>query len=188
MPFTVVHKGGMNPEEYRSYLVLLSRRLRGGGIAVDRVPRVRAEDDGQPWLYAWDNEEEAAAFAKDLKRETRDSHWHVQPVKGKPSVGPLHPLEVQITVRGDGWTFGLDPLTELALQERFPGSCPYLSMGIRTERPNDRLPPREELRNLATQALFILTGLKAEQLRAFEKYRVIRSVTGEELIPPCPIP
>src|SRR5260370_26646079 len=163
MLFTVVHKGGMKPEEYRSYIVLLSRRLLDRGIQLDRIPRVRAEDNGQAWLYAWDSEEEAAAFAKDLKRETRDSHWHVQPVKGKPSVGPLHPLEVRITVHGDGWTFGLEPLTEFALQERFPGPCPYLSMFIGTERPNDRLPPREELRKLATQALFILTGLKAEQ-------------------------
>jgi hypothetical protein len=188
MPFTVVYQGGTKPKEHQSYIRLLSRRLRDRGIGLDRVPRVPAADNGQAWLYVWDSEEEAAAFAKELKRETRDTHWRVEPVKGKPSMGPLHPLDVEITCHGDGWTFGLEPLTELALQERFPGSCRYLSVFVGTERPNDRLPAPDELRKLAGQALFILTGLEADQLRAFGKYRVIRSVTGEELVPPCPIP
>jgi hypothetical protein len=187
MPFTVVHQGGAKPKEHQSYIRLLSRRLRDRGIGLDRVPRVPVADNGPAWLYVWDSEEEAAAFAKDLKRETRDTHWRVEPVKGKPSVGPLHPLEVDITCHSDGWTLGLEPLTQLALQERFPGSCRYESVSINIEGRTEGRPP-QGLRELAGRVLFILTGLSAEQLRTFEKYRVIESVTEEELVPPTPVP
>jgi hypothetical protein len=184
MPFTVAHQGGTKDGQYRDYLLLLSRQLLHRGVPLDSVPRV---PEGKNWLYVWESKEEATAFAEALKKETRDRRWHVQPVNGTPSVGPLQPLEIEISCQGDGWIFGLGPLMEKALQARFPGSCPYDCVVIGTETGN--APPKSpnELRRLASHALLLVTGLTGEQLRTFGTFRVVDPVTGQEVLPPCPI-
>ena len=91
MGFTVQHQGGMKDSDYKTYLLLVSRYLYKRGAYLDSVPRVPAGDNGHGWLYVWDDEAEAAALAKQLKKETRDPGWSVQAVKGKPSVGPIRP-------------------------------------------------------------------------------------------------
>src|SRR5206468_1398125 len=66
MGFTVLHQGGMKDSDYRTYLLLVSRYLLKRGEYLDSVPRVRAEDNGPGWLYVWDEESQAAAFAEQI--------------------------------------------------------------------------------------------------------------------------
>jgi hypothetical protein len=158
------------------------------GINLDNVPRVKDGENGKAWLYAWDKEEEAAAFAKELRQWTRDKKWHVRAVHGRPSRGPLAPLQMDLTCHSGSWTFGLGSLTEWILETRFPGSCPYASVdiGLRDEDYHRR-PTEDEVRNFAARALFIVTGLSAEQLQVFEKFHVVDPVTLVEFLPPTPI-
>src|SRR5262249_2989848 len=142
--------------------------------------------DGR-WLYVWDSEQEASAFAEELKKQTRDRQWFVRPVNGKPSLGPLRPLEINVGHQGDGWTFGLEPLTRKAIEARFPGSCRRPSVFIGSPSLDAPLAEQPDLRELAERVLFILTGLKAEALRTFGHFWVVDPVDGRVLLPATPI-
>jgi len=187
MGFTVVHQGeakGRGPWEYQ---LLLGRHLLQGGLSFDNVPRIPGKDAVNGWLYVWDCEAEAEAFAAELRRRTRDRAWEVQAVKAKPSWGPLRPIQVEVGRQGDGWVFGLEPLTRMALQARYPGSCRHHRVFISSETEDEFLHMGDGLRDLVRQVLFILTGLSAEQMESFGGFNLVDPVEQKELVSPSPI-
>jgi hypothetical protein len=186
VPFTVVHQGQAKDSEYEDYTRLLSRQLLERGVKLDNVPRIK-ENSGKGWLYVWENEDQASAFAEELKKSTRDAHWHVQPVKTKPSLGPLRPLQINVSRYPDGWAFGWDPLTRKAIQIRYPGSCRLRSVIVGSDKRDRLVEEAGDLRSLAKQVLFLLTGLGAEQLRTFGSFRLVDPEDGTELLPPTSI-
>ena len=129
---------------------------------------------------------ERTRFAEELKTETGDSGWFVQPVRAEPSLGPLRPLDINVGRQQDGWTFALEPLTRKAIQIKFPGSCPHNSVFIGSQTRDDFQSTRG-LQDLAEQVLLILTGLNREQLQAFKSFRVVDPVDDKELLPASPI-
>jgi hypothetical protein len=184
MGFAVAHEGGTKDKEYQAYARLLSRQLLQRGVSLDNLPRVPADGSPYFWLYVWDNEPEAAAFAKELKKQTRDAHWLIQPVKAKPSMGPLRPLQIHVGRQGDGWVFGLEPLTKIAIQTKFPQSCRHRSVFIGSERGGEFVETQEDLARVARQVLSLLTSLDQDQLRTFGSFRVVEPVEEEQVVPP----
>jgi hypothetical protein len=107
------------------------------------------------------------------------------------SEGPLQPLEIEVGRGLESVTLGLEPLTELALQARFPGSCQTASVTVRTSfdwrGKVGWQASRAGLAKLAEQALPILTGLSLQDLRIFGTYQVADGQSEEVLVPPTPI-
>jgi hypothetical protein len=187
MGFTVYHQGGTKDGEYRTYVRLLSRELLRRRVNFDAVPRVREEGTTNAWLYVWDTEAAASAFADELKRQTRDSGWTVRPVKTPPSLGPLRPLEIDVGRQGDGWVFALETFTRKALQMRFPGSCRARSLFIGTETEEEPLATTVQAPEQTRMVLLLLTGLRPGQLSSFESFRLVDPVEGKELVPPAAV-
>jgi hypothetical protein len=187
MLFAVAHQGGTEDSGYQTYSRLLGRRLLKRGINLDRVPRVRAEGSPNGWLYVWESEDEATAFAAELRQETNDTDWYVRPVAVEPSEGPLRPLQINASRQSDGWVFALEPLTRRALEKRFPNSCSHPRVFIASDQNDDFPSVQAHLRDLAHQVLPILSGLDHEQLRRFDSFRVVNPVENLELVPPSPI-
>jgi hypothetical protein len=106
-------------------------------------------------------------------------------------VGPLGPIEVAVGLEVDSITLELHPLTELALQARFPGSCRNESVSVRAswaERATiDWRTSADGLRKLTEQLLPVLTGLRPEEMQVFGSYQVIDPVTERVLVPPTPV-
>ena len=131
MGFTVTHAGGTKDAEFQEY----ARLLRQRGVDLGRVPRVPDPGTNRRWLYVWDTEAEARAFANELKKRTGDAGWSVVQVNGPASEGPLGPVVIQLARRADGLTFGLHPLGRATIQSAFPGTVPatsYASIDIPT--------------------------------------------------------
>jgi hypothetical protein len=186
MGFTVAHKGGMGDREYARYLPVVSRVLLKQGVSLDNVPRVAEDGSADRWQYVWEREPEAEEFVKELRRVTRDRGWYVRPAEAAPSWGPLRPIDLHVARRADGWVFQVPSQIQQALQTRFPESCRYFLVSIRSDRPPDLEADQQELRELVRPVLFLLTGLSADQLAAFGSYRVIDPVEEKVLIPPTP--
>jgi hypothetical protein len=191
MGYTVAHQGETQERGYRDYLRLLSRMLLQRGVHLDKVPRTPANGRTDRWLYVWDDEAEARAFAEQIKKETEDPQWQVCPVAAAPSIGPLRPIEVVVGREADSWTFGLDPVTRRALQARFPGSCENddvsigVPFGVRGKASWTKT--AAGVRVVVRQVLPVLTGLSEEQLRAFGAFEVVDPVSLEVLVPPAPV-
>src|SRR5262245_17541677 len=145
MGFTVVHRGGMKDVEFEPYALLLHRR----GVDLAKLPRVPEPGTGRRWLPVWDSKADARAFADELRKRTRDRAWEIAEVNGRPSEGPLGPVEIEVARKIDGWAFGLHPLSELTIQKVFPGSCRLAGVVIQTETPPDDKATQEEIPPLA---------------------------------------
>jgi hypothetical protein len=188
MGFTVVHENGAKDSDHRRYLTLLGRKLLNEGVGLDRVPRTRANGDkGERWLYVWNKESDAQAFAEQLREQTEDPAWQVKAVKGRASVGPLQPLEIHVGSGVAVAAFELDPLTRWAIQLRFPSSCRRTLVVVHWDHLKDKAPAGEELRALARQVLSLLTGLEAKDLAVFGSYEVIAPRSHQVLVPPTPL-
>jgi len=187
MGFTVLHDGKTRDGEYQTYDRLLSRQLLKRGLNLDNLPRVREEGSSNGWLYVWESEADASAFAEDLKKETRDRRWRVQPVSAKPSLGPIRPLQINVGRQADGWVFALEPLTRKALETRFPGSCRRHSVFISSQTRDNFVANPGELEELTSHVLLILTGLRTEQLKTFGNVRVVDPVENQDLLPMTPL-
>ena len=191
MGFTVVHQGETTDATYRDYLLHQSRVLLKRGVPLDRVPRTGDNGHAERWLYVWDREDEARAFAEELKERTEDPGWAVCPAEGPVSVGPLRPLVIEVGREVSSWTFGLNSLTRAALRARFPGSCQNndVSIGIPflPEKKVDWPATVAGVRGTIAHVLPLLTGLRAEQLQPFGSYELVDPVTLQVIVPPTPI-
>jgi hypothetical protein len=185
MGFAVAHEGGTKDQEYQTYVRLLSRKLLKSGVALENLPRVRDDGTADSWLYVWDDEADASAFANELKKQTGDRKWFVRPVRARPSLGPLRPLEISVGRQRDGWTFALEPFTRRTIQTKFPESCRRRSVFIGFENDKDGM--KGDLEQLARQVLSILTGLGPEQLMTLGMVRAVDPVDGKKLVPAFPI-
>lgn len=107
MPFTVTHQGGTKDVEFEAY----ARLLRQKGMDLAKLNRVPEPETSRRWLYVWNVEADAQAFADELKKRTRDNAWEVVQVNAPPSEGPLGPVEIQVGRQNNGWTFALHPFS-----------------------------------------------------------------------------
>jgi hypothetical protein len=181
MGFTVTRQGGTKDVEFEAY----ARLLRQKGVDLAKLSRVREPGTGRRWLYVWNVEADARAFADELKKRTRDNAWEVVQVDAPASEGPLGPVEIQVGRQTNGWTFALHPFSRQMLQEVFPGSCRVPSVSIANDTRTDFQATMGDLADLAGQVVLILTGVRIDQIMdKFGGYRVYDPVTAEELVPP----
>ena len=184
MGFTVTRQGGTKDVEFEAY----ARLLRQKGVDLAKLSRVPEPGTGRRWLYIWNVEAEARAFADELKKRTRDNAWEVVQVDGPPSEGPLGPVEIQVGRQSDGWTFILHPFSRQMLLEVFPNSRRVASVFIATDTRQDFPATNGDLADLAEHVAIILTGVSIDQLREkFGGYRVYDPAAKKELVPSEPI-
>jgi hypothetical protein len=184
MGFTVTRQGGTKDVEFEAY----SRLLRQKGVDLANLRRVPEPGTGRRWLYVWNSQAEAQAFADELKNRTGDPAWEVVEVNAQPSEGPLGPIEVQVLRQADGWTFALHPLSKQTVQKVFPASCRQGSVFIRTDTAQDFQTTQGDMAGLAEQVVLILTGLRLDQItQQFGGFRVYDPVAKKELVPSAPL-
>ena len=180
MGFTVTRQGGTKDVEFEAY----ARLLRQKGVDLAKLNRVPEPGTGRRWLYVWNVEADAQAFADELKKRTRDNAWEVVQVNAPPSEGPLGPVEIQVGRQSNGWTFALHPFSRQMLQEVFPNSCRVPSVFIAADSRQPLLPTMGDLADLSEQVAIILTGVSIDQLTdKFGGYRVYDPAIKKELVP-----
>jgi hypothetical protein len=191
MGFIVTHPEPASDLAWRDYDHLLARLLLKQGAHLDRVPRTPENGAAGRWLYVWDSEADARAFAEELRAQTEDSSWQIQTVDASPDLGPLNPIEVNLGRFPNAWVFELHPLTRKALQVRYPGSCPNWAVTIRYPYEPGRTVVWQTtptgVIEVITQVLPLLTGLNLDQLGAFGHFHLVDPVTGEIIVPATPL-
>jgi hypothetical protein len=178
MGFTVTRQGGTNVD-FEEYLQL----LRQEGVDLARVPRVPEPDNRRRWLHVWDQKARAQAFAQELRKRTGDNAWKVVEVNGSVTEGPLGPVEIHVAPKRIGWTFELEPLSQMTIQELFPGSCRPSTVSVHVDTDDDLRALQAQFGDLTRQVAVLLTGLSLEQLTGtFGGYRVFDPVAKRELV------
>jgi hypothetical protein len=184
MGFTVTRAGETKDIDFEAYL----RLLRQQGVDLGHVPRVPEPDTKRRWLYVWDSEAKARAFAKELKKRTGGPAWKVIPVNGSPSEGPMGPILIQLADRGDRLYFGVDSLSQAMLESAFPKAFGVDSVCIYTERWYEFRKTRGTLADFVKLIAPTITGLSLEQLEALG-YTVIDDQSHKTLVfvPPAEV-
>ncbi|AMV28934.1 hypothetical protein VT84_31360 [Gemmata sp. SH-PL17] len=179
MGFTVNRNdGGTKDAEFEAY----ARLLRQQGVDLGKLPRAPEPGTGRRWLYVWDTEEKAQAFATELKKRTRDDAWVVVEVAAPPSEGPMGPIIVQVGRRANGLVFGLHPLSRAMIQSAFPaakGAAATISINFETFR--DFQATHGSIDALARELVPTLTGLKPQELEKLG-YALIEDDTERTLV------
>jgi len=161
MGFVVTRPGGSNDPEFQTY----ARLLRQRGADLGNLPRIRDPFSGQRWLYVWNTQTEAAAFAEDLKQQTGDPAWAVVEVRTQASEGPLGPVVIQLVRQADGFTFGLHALSQVLIRSAFPQAVRAITYAtIDTPTWYDFRKRKGDLGELVRAFATPLTGLTCEQL------------------------
>jgi hypothetical protein len=162
MGFTVTRPGGTKDAEFEAY----ARLLRQRGKDLGNLPRVPdPEDPKRHWVYVWDTLEEAQRFADELKEQTGENGWRVEPTGVAPSNGPFGPLLIQLARRSDGLILGLHPLSLAMIREAFPDKPPGATdVFINRQTWNDFLQNQGNLSDLIREILPSLTGLSVDRL------------------------
>jgi hypothetical protein len=162
MGFTVTRPAGRKDAEFEAYI----RLLRQQGKDLANLPRVPdPENPRRQWVYVWNTQEEAQRFADELKEQTGDNGWHVEPTAAPPSNGPFGPVLIQLARRSDGLVFALHPLSRAMIQEAFPASIPGATNAfINSQTWNDFLKKQGILSDLVAEIVPSLTGLNLERL------------------------
>jgi len=179
MGFTVNRNdSGTKDAEFAAY----ARLLRQQGVDLGKLPRAPEPITGRRWLYVWDAEEKAQAFADELKKRTRDDAWIVVKVTTPPSEGPMGPIIVQMGRRSNGLVFGLHPLSRTIIQSAFPGvNGTAATIAINFESFQDFQTTHGPIGNLASKVVPILTGLKSQELAQLG-YALIEEDTNRTLV------
>src|SRR5947208_5328526 len=146
MGFTVTRPGGTKNSEFEAY----ARLLRQQGKELGNLPRVPdPENPRRRWVYVWNTQEEAEQFADELKDQTGDNGWRVEPTAAPPSNGPFGPVLIQLARRSDGLVLALHPLSLAMIQEAFPGVIPGVTNAfINTQTWKEFLKTRGSLGDL----------------------------------------
>lgn len=162
MGFTVTRPVGTKDAEFEAYV----RLLRQQGKDLANLPRVPdPENPRRRWVYVWNTREEAQQFADDLKEQTGNNGWHVEPTAVPPSNGPFGPVLLQLARRSDGSVLALHPLSLAMIREAFPDARPgAVNAVISTQTYNDFLNTHGSLTDLVKEVAPFLTGLNMEQL------------------------
>ena len=116
MQFTVVNPNGTKSDPYQSY----SRLLRKQGVDLGKATRTLEPGRNRRYLYVWNSQEKAEAFARELQKQTGDPDWQARPVETPVSEGPLGPIIIEVTPQSDGWHFSVHPLSQALLRSAYP--------------------------------------------------------------------
>jgi hypothetical protein len=179
MGFTVCRNdGGTKDAEFEAY----ARLLRQQGVDLGKLPRAPDPGTGRRWLYVWESQEKAQAFADELKKRTRDDAWEVVEVAAPPSEGPMGPIIVQVGRRANGLVLGLHPLSRAMIQSAYPNAKGMAAtVSINFETLQDFLATYGSLEDLAREVVPTLTGLKLQELEKLG-YALIEDDTDRTLV------
>lgn len=179
MPFTVHRNDGMTKDaEYEAY----ARLLRQQGVDLGRLPRAPEPGTGRRWLYVWDTQPPAIAFAEELRARTGSHAWEVIPVSAPPSEGPMGPLIIQVGRRSNGLVFGLHPLSRTMIESAFPQANGAAStVSITFETLEEFTAVHGSIEHLAQEVVPTLTGLDSPTL-AILGYALIEDDTDRTLV------
>ncbi len=167
MAFTVTRPGGTKDREFAAYARLLAK----SNIDLTRTPRTPEPGTENRWLYVWQDREAAGAFARELRKVTKDKAWLVHEVaEDKVSEGPLGPVEIAIGRQGDGCAYRLQPTSLDLIKQRFPQARMVPSVFLGTDRQID---VQEQFQDaMWDQVATLLTGLTRSQLDELGGYRI----------------
>ena len=166
-----------NDAEFEAY----ARLLRQNGVDLGKLPRVPEPGTGHRWLYVWDSQEKAQAFADELKKRTGDNSWVVITAAAPPSEGPLGPIIVQVGRRASGLIFGLHPLSRAMIQSAFPeANVMATTISVNFETLQDFLTTHGGIADLAREVVPTLTGLTLQELEKVG-YALIEDDTNRTL-------
>jgi hypothetical protein len=182
MPFTLIREATQTEADDEDDAKLVSAQLIKDGVTLEEVPRIKSASILSEWLYAWKSQQEAASAADALSRRT-GHRWLVKEVIDEPSIGPLHPLELNVGRESDGWVFVLEPITRLMVKRRFPGSCPHRNLFIGVETEDDLPGDPAYFAALTRQVLLMLTWVPADELRVFGEFQVVEPGDRRLLLP-----
>ncbi len=161
MGFTVTRQGDTKDAEFQTY----ARLLRQKGVDLGKLSRVRDPITDQRWLFVWNTQGEAQAFADELKEQTSDQAWEVVDVNGPSSEGPRGPLMIQLVRQVDGLTFELHPLSRAMIRSAFPRAVSATTYAtIDTRNWNDFKKSKGGVGELAREIAPSLTSLSSSQL------------------------
>ena len=162
MGFTVTRPVGTKDAEFEAYV----RLLRQQGKDLANLPRVPdPQNPRRRWVYVWNTSDEAQQFSDELKEQTGNNGWLVEPTAAPPSNGPFGPVLIQLARRSDGLAFALHPLSRAMIQDTFPSSTPAATNTfINTQTCNDFLKTQGTLNDLVEDIVPTLTGLNLEKL------------------------
>src|SRR5947209_9514975 len=127
MGFTVTRPVGAKDAAFEAYV----RLLRQQGKDLANLPRVPdPENPRRRWVYVWNTQEEAQQFADELKEQTGDNGWRVEPTAAPPSNGPFGPVLFQLARRSDGSVLAMHPLSLAMIRAAFPDAKPGAAHAI----------------------------------------------------------
>jgi hypothetical protein len=179
MAFTVNRTdGGTKDAEFEAY----ARLLRQQGVDLGKLPRAPEPGTGRRWLYVWQNQEDADAFANELRKRTRDNHWAVVEVEAPPSEGPMGPIIVQVGRRSTGLVFELHPLSRAMIQSADPqANLTTKTVSINFTTLQDFTTTHGSIEDLAAKLLPVMTGLPLDELQKLG-YAFIEDGTDRTLV------
>lgn len=166
--FAVAKPGGTNDYEFVAYTHLLEEI----GVDVASGPRVREPGTDRRWLYVWDQEKEAEAFAQELRQRTRDALWEVHQFEIEEGTqGPVAPLDIyEVRDKPEERQYYLAPVS----RERVIRKYPHTKLYPVTISKADLASMKEQVGEAWWDQLCILvTGLSMEKVKALGGYRVI---------------
>jgi hypothetical protein len=182
--FTVTKPGGTRDYEFEAY----TRLLEEVGVDVGNVPRVPEPETTRHWLYTWRRKEEAEAFARELRRRTRDGSWHVYQFNiAEEARGPVAPLDIfEVRNEDQGFMYYLAPASRERIIRAYPNTRLLANITI-SQRDLEGISGQHGDR-WWDQMGRELTRLTREQVLSLGGYRVILPYggIGHEELPEIP--
>ena len=177
MGFVVYHPGGNTNAEFEAYVRLLRQR----GVDIGKLPRVPDPETGQRWLYVWDTQEKADAFAAELKKRTASKNWVVRSSQARPTQGPVGPILIQLARRADGLSFELHPLSQAMIGSIFPHAIGATNTIFVDARKWSEFLKVHDFARLVRDVIPTLTGLPLGQIDELG-YWVVDSDSDETVL------
>jgi hypothetical protein len=167
MAFTVTRPGGTKDREFAAYARLLEKR----NIDLTRTPRAPEPGPENRWLYVWEDREAAEAFARELRKVTKDKAWLVREVaEDQVSEGPLGPVEIAVGCQRDGCAYRLQPTSLGLIKQKFPHARMVPSVFLGADTQTDMQVQFQDA--MWDQVATLLTGLTPSQLDELGGYRI----------------
>lgn len=180
MAYTVARKGGASHHQFETY----DRLLRQQGVDIARMPRAPDPESPERWLYVWDRDDEAQAFAQELRKRSGDENWQVLEVNGETSEGPLGPILIQVDRQSNGWVFAIHPLSRVMLRSFYPDAKGPPTVFIGSGQQYHLSATQADFSDQIERIAAMLTDLTWEQILQLG-CRVVDVESGEELLLDC---
>lgn len=162
MPFTVTRTDETTKDaDFETYTRLLRRK----GIDLGRVRRTPDPNTRRRWLYVWDSQADAQAFANEMSGWHEGVPWVVVEVPAPHSIGPMGPILIQIARRGYDLVFGLNSVSQTIIKTAFPDAKPPATLiCLRCESFQGFLAAHGSYAGLGRELGPTLTGLDLPEL------------------------